>query len=382
MSDWADRLDHDGWAACLLDGRQNLVWVSREMRQFLDEQDEERLGYGRHFAEALLSDTWGHTIAEESQRALVRDLLPYFADDSSPIDQTIRGAVNVKPPVERRAQPPLLAGDFRYSDDGEPSYLVRYLGVLLREESGTPIGTLIVTDLSAPATLIALLAQGDRAMHERMAELLEPGRHPAAVLFADLPGSGELSRRLPTSVYFELIRTLTAKFDALVGTNQGVVGKHVGDGMTAFFLASQTGGEGSACCAALRTVDELQRVAPAIFTKCLDSTDIDIDGPCRFDVALHWGPNLYVGQLVPESRLDVTALGDEINECARIQETAHGGTTLASKQFVELLHRGCLERCDLDPSALSYQQLAKFDGASDKAIRDAGTVPVTVLPIW
>ena len=58
-----------------------------------------------------------------------------------------------------------------------------------------------------------------------------------------------------------------------MGTNQGVVGKHVGDGMTAFFLASQTGGEGSACCAALRTVDELQKVpgiGPAKFSQLKD----------------------------------------------------------------------------------------------------------------
>ncbi|HZA86783.1 MAG TPA: hypothetical protein VE466_07885, partial [Acidimicrobiales bacterium] len=57
LLEWADRLDHDGWAACLLDSEQTLVWVSRELQRFLDETDEDRLGYGQHIAMALVGDT-------------------------------------------------------------------------------------------------------------------------------------------------------------------------------------------------------------------------------------------------------------------------------------------------------------------------------------
>ena len=65
-----------------------------------------------------------------------------------------------------------------------------------------------MTYLGLRPTLVSLLARGDEAMYERMAHLVEPGRRQAAILFADLQDSGDLSRRLPTPRYFDLIRTI------------------------------------------------------------------------------------------------------------------------------------------------------------------------------
>ena len=47
----------------------------------------------------------------------------------------------------------------------------------------------------------------DRGMFERMARLTEPGRREAAVLFADIQSSGELSRHLSSAAYFRLVQT-------------------------------------------------------------------------------------------------------------------------------------------------------------------------------
>ena len=46
-------------------------------------------------------------------------------------------------------------------------------------------------------------------MYERMAQKAEPARRPAAVLFVDLEASGEISKTLPSTAYFQLIRDLT-----------------------------------------------------------------------------------------------------------------------------------------------------------------------------
>jgi len=54
-------------------------------------------------------------------------------------------------------------------------------------------------------------------------------------------------------------------------------------------------------------------------------------------VGVHWGGSLYMGQVVTRGRLEVTALGDEVNECARIQRAASGGAILASKGVLERL---------------------------------------------
>jgi hypothetical protein len=45
--------------------------------------------------------------------------------------------------------------------------------------------------------------------------------------------------------------------------------------------------------------------------------------------AAHWGGALYLGQIVTGGRLEITALSDEVNECARIRQTAPNGSLLA-----------------------------------------------------
>lgn len=88
---------------------------------------------------------------------------------------------------------------------------------------------------------------------------------------------------------------------------------------------------------------------------------------------------LFLGQLVPGGRLDVTALGDEVNEAARLEETSRAGETIASKQLLEQLSPDAAAGLELDLEKVAYRPLAELEGASDKAIRDAGALAVTVL---
>jgi class 3 adenylate cyclase len=116
--------------------------------------------------------------------------------------------------------------------------------------------------------------------------------------------------------------------------------------------------------------------------KLTDSLTADLGGelPLRINAGLHWGAGVYLGQLVASGRLEVTALGDEVNECARIQECARGGTILASKQLMELLSRHDAEGIGIDPARLTYERLAAMDTASEKVRRDAATLAVTAVP--
>jgi class 3 adenylate cyclase len=52
---------------------------------------------------------------------------------------------------------------------------------------------------------------------------------------------------------------------------------------------------------------------------------------------LHWGSKLFVGQVTTSGRAKVNALGDEVNETARIEACATGGLMLASKDLLERL---------------------------------------------
>lgn len=86
-----------------------------------------------------------------------------------------------------------------------------------------------------------------------------------------------------------------------------------------------------------------------------------------------------VGQVSIRGRLEVTARGDQMNECARIEATATGGTILASQDLVERLDPTDARATGIDPDAVASIALAQLDGVSDKAMRDAGSIPVTAI---
>ncbi len=86
-----------------------------------------------------------------------------------------------------------------------------------------------------------------------------------------------------------------------------------------------------------------------------------------------------VGQVATSGRLEVTALGDQMNEGARIEAAAKGGAILASKDLIERLDPDDAQATGLDPDAIAYTPLGELDGVSDKAIRDAGAIPVTAI---
>jgi class 3 adenylate cyclase len=93
---------------------------------------------------------------------------------------------------------------------------------------------------------------------------------------------------------------------------------------------------------------------------------------------LHWGSTLYVGRLMTSGRTEITALGDEVNECARVQESARGGALLATKDLLERLADPDARRLRVDPAAAVYTTLREL-GVSDKAVRDAGDLAVASL---
>jgi class 3 adenylate cyclase len=198
-------------------------------------------------------------------------------------------------------------------------------------------------------------------------------------MFADLEASGDLSRRLPSSAYFRLVRDLTTAADRVVAKHLGVTGKHAGDGVSAFFLVDDLGSASDAAAAAVKAALEIRTKGRDIFEGALPGESIDEETAGLMNIGIHWGSMLYMGQLVPGGRLDVTALGDEVNECARIQESARGATILASKALLEQLTEDDAAAVGLDPEKVVYQPLSQWPTVTEKAARDAGGVAVTEL---
>jgi len=248
---------------------------------------------------------------------------------------------------------------------------VTFFDMRLNSDSGDFIGVLRLATPDAPDSLLARLARGDRAMHERMDAVMIPARRPASILFADLEASGELSRRLSSRGYFDLVGRLTDLIDSQVIKQGGIVGKHAGDGASALFLVEQLGGsESEAAAAAVRAARAIRDGATT-----LGPDDLDI----RVNVGVHWGATLMVGQVATGGRLEVTALGDEMNEGARIESAATGGVALASKLLLERLDPTDAADLGLDLDDITYVTVGNLDGSSEKAVRDAGSISVTAI---
>lgn len=241
----------------------------------------------------------------------------------------------------------------------------------INDDAGDFVGVLRLVSPDAPDSLLARLARGDRAMHERMDAVMIPARRPASILFADLEASGELSRKLSSRGYFDLVGRLTDLIDSQVIKQGGIVGKHAGDGASALFLVEQLGNsESEAASAAVRAARAIRDGAST-----LGPDDADV----RLNVGIHWGATLMVGQVATGGRLEVTALGDEMNEAARIESAATGGVAFASKLLLERLEPTDATDLGLDPDEMTYVTVGNLDGSSEKAARDAGSISVTAI---
>jgi class 3 adenylate cyclase len=153
----------------------------------------------------------------------------------------------------------------------------------------------------------------------------------------------------------------------------GVVGKHVGDGVTAFFLVDGDD-EAAAAAAAIDAVSAIRDAAARV----AGASGLPEDGlVLRF--GLHWGATVQVGRLITAGRLEATAIGDEVNEAARIEACATGGRALASKVLIERLAEDDAAAFGIDLSAVRYTMLGDLSTATEKARRDAPAIAVCEL---
>lgn len=247
--------------------------------------------------------------------------------------------------------------------------------IRLRDESGEQRGTVIISK-PAPGmfSIAAMAVQQDLDHLDRMKQVMNADRRSTAILFADLEASSPLSRRLSTAAYFALNRRLVKATDYAILQAGGLVGRHVGDGVVAFFPAVSFSSESAAARACIEAARKIQSGMQDVAERSgLNSSDVVM----RF--GLHWGSAPYIGGITTGARTEVTALGDEINEAARIEASATGGRTLASKQLIERLTRADATAVDIETEHVTYTQLAELHSATEKARRDAPSIAVCEL---
>lgn len=382
LGEWAERLERLEWSALITDARWNLKWVSSSLRAFLRVDHDVDLGFGLTLIEAWSSrQEWLRTSTPESQVQLFFEVAPFLVRALQDDGLEVQGLLaepfaTLVEQVTPAPQVPLLwSSSFEYLDPSDtdlPPYRVNFCGIRMNDDDGSPIGNILIFFMDVNPNLMQLLVRGDQQMYERMARLVEPQAQQAVVLFCDLHESGRVSRQLSSAAYFKLVRQLWTRIDAAIANEGGIVGKHAGDGASAFFLAEDAGSASAAAAAAIRAARIIQGTAQEVFNEVLA-------GECLMKVGLHWGGALYMGQLVPGGRLEVTALGDEVNEAARVQESATPGATLVTKQLLERLDPEDAAALGIDLEKIRYNVLSDLDSANEKARRDAGALAVSSI---
>lgn len=376
-------LDAGGAVFELMDERFRLVYQSQEFIQGIELTPDEalrQLGQS-HISRALTEDSDILRVSRESGTAwfehnapiIRRYVDPADADFDSVFGPTASFATEITP-VEN---PPRAWHDLNALSD-ELRFRRTMLGaqhqmqIRLNDDGGAFIGVLNLYRPMVGEGLLLRLGRGDAQLFGRMDRVREPARRTAAILFADLEASSLLSRRLSSQAYFELIRDLTDLIDTSVLSQSGIVGKHAGDGGSALFLSEDFDkSESGAARAAIESARAIREGASG-----LGPDDIEV----KVNVGLHWGSTLMVGQIATTGRLEVTALGDQMNECARIETAASNGAILASKELVERLDQADAEAIDIDPSAISYTTINELsEGSNAKVVRDAGSIAVASI---
>jgi class 3 adenylate cyclase len=378
----ASALEEAGHWAEVVDARWHAVHLT----------DELRLGYGRvlervqaplevpYFGPEAVDSrlTWPagpNTI--EIQRAQLRAIGAWALHDLGGdraamrelVDPRLRDLVDELSPGEPA---PLLSFRQTGTTFGSGAMGVHVTAVRIREADGRLAGTaLVYKPLAGMAMLVTLAGLGDPRHVARMQSVARAGRRPAAMLFADLESSSRLARRLSTAGYFLLGRRLVRAADECVIDAGGLVGRHAGDGVVAFFLAEHAGSESAAARACIAAARGLRTAMADVGARGGLGPEAVV---LRF--GLHWGSTVFVGQVVTGGRSEVNALGDEVNETARIEACATGGRALASKDLLERLQPGDAAALELDPAHVGYTALGDLVTATEKARRDAPAIAV------
>jgi class 3 adenylate cyclase len=379
LAAWASALNDAGFFATLMDARWRWVFVTDESRWgYGDTGDSSIVPIGSHdfSAEAVRFRTAHIGGSLEDRRERFRALGAYvLANTPGGRDELRRVVDPALADLVSELQPRDLP--VALSMRREMTYAGTAVGtstVLLRIDDGD--GRLAgICNLSKPAVgmsqLAAAAATADLAHLERLRMVEHPDRRQTAILMADLEASSPLARRLSTAQFFAFTRRLVRAADQCIIDAGGIVGRHAGDGIVAYFLADTAGSESAAARACITAATTLRSVLDDTAARSdLAVSDLSL----RF--GLHWGATLYMGRVASAGRSEVTALGDEMNEAARIEACATGSRTLASKALIERLNREDAGALRIDTARITYTPLAELATATDKARRDAPSIAV------
>jgi class 3 adenylate cyclase len=385
LAAWASALNETGHWANVLDAQWQYVFHTDELRKTYADMGRPSAGMlGLHFfsqeAHELFAEAIGGAVSEvDFRRAYFSELGGYVLASTPGGRDELRRIVDPRladlvDALEPTAAPETWVVRPEWTTAGVDATGAA-VWFRIDDDHGDLAGFCILSKPAAGMSYLGVaLALSDLGHLDRMRAVAQPDRRPAAILMADVESSSPLSRRLSTAQYFAFGRRLVRTADRSIIDAGGIVGRHAGDGVVGFFLAETAGSESAAAASCIRAARALHQGLSDIAARSeIPSADLSL----RF--GLHWAATPYVGRILTAGRSEVNALGDEVNEAARIEACATGGRILASKALIERLDRQDADEFDIDTGHANYTLLADLPTATEKARRDAPSIAVCEL---
>ncbi len=383
LAEWASAMRDMGDWGWIVDSSWTLRFVTDEQRLSLAYDIEMApIVIGEHLFgpgmtemsrwwRADQADVWFGTFFANVGGLILTDTAGGKAELRSAIDPSLADMVEELSPSDADA----TAGSAVSAGTTERGGMLLLNTLRIRDANGGLRGTAITFKPAVGMNVLGTMAlERDPGHLRRMRSVARARRRPAAILFADLEGSSALSRSLSTSNYFAAGRRIVRATDRCVVDAGGLVGRHVGDGVVAFFPVEVFDSESAAARACISAARNIEAAMPEVASRCVLPAEQLV---MRF--GLHWGSTIYMGNIGTVARSEVTALGDEVNEAARIEACATGGRLLASKPLVERLTSDDAAALGIDHDRLAYTQLGQLTTATEKARRDAPAIAVCEL---
>jgi class 3 adenylate cyclase len=372
----AEGLNRAGHWAHLFDATWRIAYETDEARRIAGDRMHlapYTIGVGWYSPENVEAMMESGHFSMEVVRHSARIWLPVMLGDARGDRDQVRDLVDPRlHDILDEIEPWAAPSGWAFVDDRAIRSTFRASLLRLRDSAGKIVGGVAIFKPAVGMTAVArVTGLVEPEYFERLERVAQPGRQSAAILFGDLESSSALARRLATASFFALVRRITRGADQAIVDAGGIAGQHAGDGVVGFFLVSELGSESAAARACIAAARAMRDALPAVAARSeLDASDLQ----ARF--GLHWGNGLFVGQIATSARTEVTALGDQVNETARIEACANGARMLASKDLVERLAPDDAAKLDLDPDHMTYTTLADLDSPAGKARRDAPALAV------
>ena len=269
LAAWASVLNDTGFWAHILDAQWRYVFETEELRSTYADMRETvaPVPLGSHFfatqsIKRFSGTQGGPYYTGENLRAWFLEVGPFMLASTPGARDELRR--NVDPALTDLVED-LHPREFPVVWEHRPRWTTAGSNVSgsaawirIDDIDGSRAGVCLLSKPGAGMSDLARAAATANLMHLRRMRVVErPGRRPAAILMADLEASSPLARHLSTAQYFAFVRRLVRAADQCVIDAGGIVGRHAGDGVVAFFVVDTTGSESAAaraCITAARTL--------------------------------------------------------------------------------------------------------------------------------